>query len=687
MEEINLDSTTGQPTTADNDNTMVRITNAYKAYDASSMVLNGFNMTVSTGTIYGLLGPSGCGKTTLLSCIIGRTRLNSGRIQLAVRKKKQIGYMPQDLALYEEFSMAETLHYFGSLYEMPYEQIITRGEKLLSLMDMPPTKTKFGAMSGGQQRRFSLCVALIHDPSLLILDEPTVGVDLIISASIWTYLHELTTRGKTIIITTHYIEEARRANMIGLMRKGVLLAEAAPLEIMASCNADSLESAFLTLSQKHTANMEVTRENSKMPTSPSSTTLEKSSFFSPTRFKAQLLKHWYWSVRNWKIIFFVCLLPIFTLLLFDTIVGRTPDLLYMGVINKEIVETPCSPIQPNAFCDDQIPFSCKYLHHLELNGVSLIYYDDVEEAKTAGLHNKIWGYLEFKSNFTELVKKRYDDPMNMASEDLEEMELWASMDMSNFIISKLIQTRILKSLKDLSKSHGFCNETSIRYVDSRPFTIMEPVFGQLEVNMSHYGAPAVLSILEFYLTFLFTALAIGMEKSRGLLERSLSSGLTESEVILSQLVVQIIMLIFQTCTVFILQFVIFSYPLMGHWMWPMIIVFLQGICGTFLGFAASISFDDERITTFLGIGIVLTQVFLSGIMWPFEGMQSVLKEISKFLPLTLSIDAFRSMTARNWGIFHPVVAKGFASILIWIFLAVGISILSLKFKQGLKSKK
>jgi len=96
MEEINLDhvhETSGDVSLA------VKITDAYKAYNSSAVVLNGFNMNVQTGTIYGLLGPSGCGKTTLLSCIIGRSRLDSGHIQLSVKKKKEIGYMPQDLAL------------------------------------------------------------------------------------------------------------------------------------------------------------------------------------------------------------------------------------------------------------------------------------------------------------------------------------------------------------------------------------------------------------------------------------------------------------------------------------------------------------------------------------------------------------------------------------------------------------
>ncbi|XP_050538616.1 ABC transporter G family member 23-like [Daktulosphaira vitifoliae] len=490
MEDIILDSTH----ISNDEHLMVKITNAFKKYDTTT-VLNGFNMSVSKGVIYGLLGPSGCGKTTLLSSIIGRTRLNSGQIRLGVKRKKQIGYMPQDLALYDEFSMLETFHYFGSLYEMSYDEIIDKGEKLLNFMEMPPFTTQFGTMSGGQQRRFSLCVALLHDPSLLILDEPTVGVDPIISASIWTYLQDLTNRGKTIIITTHYIEEARQANMIGLMRKGVLLAEASPLDIMESCNADTLESAFLILSQKHSAHMSTERKISNTPQSSATTTLKKSSFFSKTRFKAQLLKHWYWSVRNWKIIGFVCILPIFTLLLFNTLIGQTPDPLNFGIINKEINKHTCQKIQLEEMCNDQIPLSCKYLYHLKNSEITLKYYDDEELAKSDALYNNIWGYLLFSNNFTNLINKRYNDSFGMSSEDFEHMTISSSIDMSDFITSKLIQSKLINGFEELSKAFNHCNSTSVRYIDPRPFKIMEPVFGKLKVNIVEYGTPAIISML------------------------------------------------------------------------------------------------------------------------------------------------------------------------------------------------
>lgn len=203
---------------------------------------------------YGLLGASGCGKTTLLSCIVGRRRLNSGEIwvlggkpgtkgkfdtAIAVNKTnlliktiifalfklgsgvpgKRVGYMPQEIALYGEFTIKETMMYFGWIFGMRTSEIIERLQFLLNFLDLPSQNRLVKNLSGGQQRRVSFAVALMHDPELLILDEPTVGVDPLLRQSIWNHLVHITKAGqKTVIITTHYIEEARQAHTVSKMR-------------------------------------------------------------------------------------------------------------------------------------------------------------------------------------------------------------------------------------------------------------------------------------------------------------------------------------------------------------------------------------------------------------------------------------------------------------------------------------
>jgi len=128
---------------------------------------------------------------------------------------KRVGYMPQEIALYGEFSIQETMMYFGWIFGMETKEILERLQFLLNFLDLPSEKRLVKNLSGGQQRRVSFAVALMHDPELLILDEPTVGVDPLLRQSIWNHLVHITKAGqKTVIITTHYIEEARQAHTV-----------------------------------------------------------------------------------------------------------------------------------------------------------------------------------------------------------------------------------------------------------------------------------------------------------------------------------------------------------------------------------------------------------------------------------------------------------------------------------------
>lgn len=254
--------------------TAVEVHSGYKYYGKENdpnkkIVLNHLNMSVTRGSIYGLLGASGCGKTTLLSCIVGRKFLNDGEISVLGGTPgtpgsgvpgPRIGYMPQEIALVEEFSIKETIYYFGRIYGMSTEKIRERYKLLKELLELPCDDRHVGNCSGGQQRRVSFAAAMVHEPELLILDEPTVGLDPLLRERIWQYLVETTSSSKlAVIITTHYIEEARQASCIGLMRNGILLAEDSPVAILERFNCTNLEDAFLSLCQKHGPSEEADR--------------------------------------------------------------------------------------------------------------------------------------------------------------------------------------------------------------------------------------------------------------------------------------------------------------------------------------------------------------------------------------------------------------------------------------------
>ena len=225
-------------------------------------VLRGLDMEVGAGSIYGLLGPSGCGKTTLLKVLLGRL-VPWGGTALALGSAPgepgapvpgpAVGYAPQELALYEDLSISETLRFHGRLQLLEPAQIAQREAWLLDFLDLPDPERVIGKLSGGQKRRVSLAVALLHEPQLLLLDEPTVGVDPELRARLWDHLRTIADGGTAVILTTHYIDEAAQADTVGLMRNGRLLAEDAPQALMELHGHVSLEQTFLLLCRREGA--------------------------------------------------------------------------------------------------------------------------------------------------------------------------------------------------------------------------------------------------------------------------------------------------------------------------------------------------------------------------------------------------------------------------------------------------
>lgn len=212
------------------------------------------------------MGSSGSGKTTLMSCIIGINRLDGGNIEVFGEPSKKvdntrIGFMPQECALTLGFSVRENFTFFGTIYGMKPEKIEERFQFLSKLLELPDEDRLVRDCSGGQQRRLSFAVTLVHEPELLILDEPTVGVDPLLRTRIWDYLVGLAAKNVTILLSTHYIEEARQSDVIGIMRNGVQMVEDSAENILKMCETTDLEDAFLRLSQRQEAGLAPSTSN------------------------------------------------------------------------------------------------------------------------------------------------------------------------------------------------------------------------------------------------------------------------------------------------------------------------------------------------------------------------------------------------------------------------------------------
>ncbi len=220
----------------------------------------GLNLTVEKGERFGLFGPNGAGKTTLMSCMTGLLNYQGGSIFLLGNELKKnhthiktlIGFVPQDLAFYQELSPLENLHYFGALSGLNKEQIKERSTELLDVLGLTEVKNKaVQKFSGGMKRKVNLAIGVIHNPPLLFLDEPTVGVDVQTRHIIINYLKELNSKGTTLIYTSHQLSEAQDlCNKIALLNEGKIIAHDEPGHLFSAHNTKDLEELFIKLTGK-----------------------------------------------------------------------------------------------------------------------------------------------------------------------------------------------------------------------------------------------------------------------------------------------------------------------------------------------------------------------------------------------------------------------------------------------------
>lgn len=216
--------------------------------------LRGLSLTVRAGEIYGLLGPNGSGKTTFIRALAGLVRPDSGQISVLERSPREavaagsIGYMTQAPALYGELSVEENLRFFAALQAVADAD--GRIEHALRTVDLLERRSAVvTTLSGGMRTRVSLAATLLHDPRLLLLDEPTVGVDPALRRDFWSHFRALAEHGVTILVSSHVMDEASRCDRLGLIRAGVVLAEGSAAELCARAGAADLESAFLALAE------------------------------------------------------------------------------------------------------------------------------------------------------------------------------------------------------------------------------------------------------------------------------------------------------------------------------------------------------------------------------------------------------------------------------------------------------
>jgi ABC-2 type transport system ATP-binding protein len=217
-------------------------------------VLDALTFSIAAGEVTGLLGPSGCGKTTLMRVLVGVQSVTAGKVTVLglpaghPRLRARLGYATQEPAVYPDLTLGENLKYFGTVLGLRGRGLAAAIAVTVDRLDLGGLdKRLVGTFSGGQLARVGLAVALLGAPDLLILDEPTVGLDPVLRCDLWSLFHGLAADGASLLVSSHVMDEAARCDSLLFMREGRFLVGAPPAEILRQTGAPDLESAFLAL--------------------------------------------------------------------------------------------------------------------------------------------------------------------------------------------------------------------------------------------------------------------------------------------------------------------------------------------------------------------------------------------------------------------------------------------------------
>ncbi|CAL8072598.1 unnamed protein product [Orchesella dallaii] len=678
---------------------VVVVRNATKFYQNGVPVLDKLDMTVEQGTIYSLLGSSGCGKTTLLNCIVGVGKFTTGDLWLFGKMGrdcgipgKSVGYMPQDYSLYKDFYINETFTYFGMLNGMNGWEIMKAMVFYTNLLKLPKPNVRVSTLSGGLKRRVSFAVALMHKPELLILDEPTVGVDPLVRESIWKYLVNLTKHEKTtVIITTHYVDEARCSDKVGIMRKGRLLAESSPTALLQENNTTSLEAAVLKLCRENENHSKpapkqelltvfkktsVTDQvagltqplpgpsNNKCTLPPMPAIKQKISTIADSRKRLEALvkKNIFLMMRNLSMLLIIIFVP--TAAILTTIVSEGNELSHvsLGVVNSELNDsTTCEDMSSlwNGTCGMDY-MSCKFMSHITAPTFNVVNYKSLDEAKKGVRRGEIWGFVSIPQDYSWEFYQRAVGGVDVAPTSFNKSDIVFRMDETSTIVARELKYTLYKAfqnyVRDLLRDCGRdtkAAEHSLRF--------KKPIFGVEDESALGYLIPSHFIGYIFFYPIITAGIRYVNEKREGTLERSLVSGVKIWEIFFAFSICELIIGIIRTITIYVMAVWIFGRNIVGS----LSLQFLLGLTSTFMGVTAGFLFGafctEEIQVALLAMALFFPNILLSGMWWPLEGMPQYLRTIAQFLPCTLACESIRSMACRGWEFSHPNVWPGFAS--------------------------
>ncbi|XP_033122865.1 ABC transporter G family member 20-like, partial [Anneissia japonica] len=569
------------------------------------------------------------------------------------------------------------------------------------------------SFSGGQKRRVSFAVALLHSPELLILDEPTVGVDPLLRMKIWDHLMDIAKGGDTtIIITTHYIEEAKQAHIVGLMRNGRLLSESPPVDLMAYHQKNSLEEVFLKLCMReltdvdqeatgfvvktddgnkkdeevcfqngiscssrgssadepHTSTEDPDETTSLLGNSSKKAKKSCTSCYGPRLqiVTAMTFKDILKLIRNPMGLFFSFLVPLIQACLFCVCIGNDPTDLGMAIVNGDT--TP-------------LEFGQQFLWNLDNETIIQHPKENMKLALDSAFKGNDWGTIDIPNNYSFYLIKRFTDVPDLDNETVSGSTIYVRLDQTNQQVFITLQARISdafeKFLGDLLSHYPQINPATVRV----PLEFGDPIFGNDTSTFRDFMAPGIIICIIFFLAVSLTSVTFVVERKEGLLDRAWVAGVTSTEVVLAHAFVQFFVMTVQTAVVLVFILSVFNIANEGSLLLVIVLALLQGVVGMGFGMVISAVCDNEVTAMQASLGSFFPLTLLSGIIWPLEGIPNPFRYFCLIMPQSYAVEAMRGILGRGWDMAFFRVYMGFISSFTWIFILLSSAALAMRINR------
>ncbi|KAM9986359.1 hypothetical protein ACTFIY_010784 [Dictyostelium cf. discoideum] len=706
-----------------NKNLAISLKNVCRGY-GNTKVIDNLNLLIKSGTINCLIGASGSGKTTILRTILGRLIPDSGEVLVFGKRPHDIGgvpgsicgFCPQEGALYYDLTLDHTLNFFSNVHQIPKDKFESKKNEIIKLLDLPQINSRsVGLLSGGQKKRVSLAVALLHSPKLLILDEPTVGIDMEVASNIWSYLRSLANSGVTIIITTHYINEAVGSDNVFLLRDGKILENGAPNYLIERYESQTLEEVFLKLCKRDNAqsivdskknnnnsyfssqeiidveshivnnnnnnnnnsnnnnndddeeNYNENSYNDKKPligiskeeeNTNGSTSKESGILF---RFYKVLLhsvaigkRKFIQIIRNKVVLSFELLSPSVQVLLYFLAIGGSPKNLEFGVVNLDVG-----------------PIGSMYINSLSNTGIFNFHnYNSTTEAIEQIKSGNSFGLLDINAQFSEAILENF---MNLSQYNPNgQIDLY--MDFTNYQITLIVEQQLELTFEALAKQQANITMNPIK-------TVTPTVYGNPNSKFIDFLAPGMVCLISFAHAISITSVSFVKEKVDGSLDRLFAYGVRTSSIVFGHFLGHLPLLLVQITVLLLIAIYGFNVPIEGN----IALVFLMTVSLAFVGMSLGLVISAvSRVETEaiqLSLGVYFPTLICSGTLWPLQSLPNWFVWFPNILPATHAGNAMRDIMLKGVGLHYKEVWVAFLVVLSWLIVLIFIAVLALNEKD------